>query len=64
MNRSIKALILVVAVIVVSLISCSVIIHGGPMDQAYNSSVLIVKGIMTSGAIIAISVSLAILLKE
>ena len=67
MNKYVKGLILCVAVIVVSVICCYCIAGGVLPDERtemYYNCVLIVKGIIAAGAIIACSISLAILFRD
>lgn len=69
MNQYLKGLLVGVAIIVISVVSCCLIIDGfpyGPEDctEIYHSQVLILKGIIVSGAIIAYAISLTAILKK
>ena len=69
MNKYLKELLILVAIVAASLISYYLIIDGYPFDsedrtETYFNSILLLKAIIASGAIIATSISLAITLKK
>lgn len=67
MNQYIKGVALCAVVIIISVAACCFIVDGysfGDCTEIYHSHVLILKGIITSSAIIACSISLAIILKK
>ncbi len=67
MNPCLKAFLIAIAIIAVSVISYYLIIDGYPAEdftESYFNAVLILKGNIMIGTVIAISVSSAILLKK
>lgn len=69
MNKYLKELLILVAIVAASLISYYLIIAGYPFDsedrtETYFNCILLLKAIIASGAIIATSISLAITLKK
>lgn len=69
MNPYLKVFLIAIAIIAASVISYYLIVSGHPYDaedltESYFNSILILKGNITIGAILAISISSAVILKK